>query len=189
MYMLSTLHVLITIFLKKKQISVLLLDGGNDVSKSQEKEIPNKEWFKTLHRLNKKKTRGDMPLFENWNQNTKLMIWSVIEIIGFRMKFVYGITWKVDWESTFIADVRKNLRCSEGFKALLFSLVIQNRRSQTEWLYSVTFSFSINLVTPKGKLWKNAVGAQEMFRRKNTLWSFPQGLDEGHLDTVFLQQF
>lgn len=44
-------------------------------------------------------------------------------------------------------------------------------------------------MTPNGKLWKNALGAQRMFTWKNTLWSFPQGLDEGQPDTVFLKWF
>jgi len=55
-------------------------------------------------------------------------------------------------------------------------------------VFSQHFFFS-KLGDAKGKLWKNAMGAQGMFRRKNTSWSFPQGLDEGHPDMVLFQQF
>lgn len=74
--MFPILQVLITLFLKKKQVSefcywMVEMKMSQTVGK---RKFPNEERLKTLHSQKKKRAGGDITLFKDWNQNTKLMI-------------------------------------------------------------------------------------------------------------------
>lgn len=91
--MLPTLQILFTLLLTKKQASDFhyMMVEMKMFQIDIKKKSPNGKGLKTLHCLRKKRARDDSILCTDWNQNTKPMSGSVIEIISFQIKFACGI--------------------------------------------------------------------------------------------------
>lgn len=91
--MLPTLQVLFTLLPTKKQASdfhYMMVETRMFQTVEKEKS-PNGKRLKRPHSLRKKRARSDSILRTDWNQNTKPMSRSVIEIISFQIKFAYDI--------------------------------------------------------------------------------------------------